>query len=164
MAYHLQRFRPKHQPIIEMLLDGLNHTQIAENMRMPVSSISRIVNSPVFKAELKRRRDKLEQQFVTAEIAQRLNAREVLDRAATPAAQKQADLLRSENERVAQISAMDILDRTGHPKLSRTEGRHTVNQIVIDEKLLARMQRATREAYGEELELRVENSGSDQPG
>ena len=153
MAYQLKRLQARHYKIMDLLLLGKRQCDIAEEMGLSKYGVSIIARSPVFQDQLARRRVEHNARLDDREAARRLSAREFLDNAARDAAKKQISLLLSSNERVAQVSAMDILDRTGHPKVSRSEGRNVNAQIVIDEKVLERMQKVTRQCFGEDLDL-----------
>jgi predicted transcriptional regulator len=144
MKHELKRLLPRHFRIMELVLLGKKQTEIAEELGLSNYGVSVIINSPVFQEELGRRREEQNAHADEVEVVRRLNAREVLDRVAVEVAQRQVALLESPDERVAQKAAMDILDRTGYPKVSRAEGQHVVASIILDEKYLERIQETTR--------------------
>ena len=123
---------------------------------MSAYGVSIIVRSPIFQHELARRRAEQNDRVDRLEARRRVSAREVLDEASVQAAQKQVFLLDSENENLAQRSAMDILDRTGYPKISRSEGRHVVGDIVLTREDLERIQEASRACFGEDFPFEFE--------
>ena len=153
MAYQLKRLLSRHYKMLGLLLEGKTQKQIADEMGYSPYGISAIVNSRVFQAELVRKRADLDERVTQAEVVRRLNARVVLDGVATEAAQKQASLLNSENERVAQLSAMDILDRTGCPKVSRSRNEQIVMEVVLDEKTVQRFCEAAKLCFGENFDI-----------
>ena len=74
-----------------------------------------IVNSPLFQKELKALEDRIVDAI--ADPVRYLRGKSI------KAAKKLVELMEtSENERIQQISAIEILDRAGAPKISRLEG------------------------------------------
>lgn len=108
VQHEIQRLLPRHYKILTMCLSGLKSRDIALAMDMSEAGISLIVNSPLFQDELAKRRDK---QIKRDEEVESHGALDILERAAISAAQKHVDLLGSESDRIAQISANAILDR-----------------------------------------------------
>ena len=153
MAHQLKRLQTRHFKIMDLLLLGMKQCDIADEMGLSKYGVSIIVRSPVFQDRLARRRTEHDARLDEAEATRLLTARDVLEAEATGAARKQIALLESPSERVAQISAMDILDRAGCPKTSRSEDRHVQATIVLDENALARIQKANRECFGEEMDM-----------
>jgi len=70
--------------------------------------------------------------------------REVLASAALTAARRNVTLMESENERIAQASVWDILDRTGYPKAQRTDV-HSDARVMLDEDSARALGEALRE-------------------
>ncbi len=91
-----------------------------------------------------------------AEVVRRLNAKEILDGAAVDAAKKQIDLLESPNESVSLRAAESILDRTGHSKVIKTEGKYVSANIILDEKAVERLQRVTQQVFNRDFEFEIE--------
>jgi len=135
------------------ILEGKLQSEIARELGMSENGVSNIVRSPIFQRELTRRRVEQRRRVDEAEVVRLLNAHDLLDGAAAEAARQHVSLLHSSKERIRQISAMDILDRAGYPKVSKSESRSVDTQLVISEKQLARMQRASLEAFGKEMEI-----------
>ncbi len=72
--------------------------------------------------------------------------------AAEGAANTQVGLLQSENERIRQTSAMDILDRAGCPKISKSESKNLNASLVITPDLFDRLNLASKDAFGKDFD------------
>jgi len=94
---------------------------------------------------------------VKAEIERRMSARDILDGATKRAVQEQVILLDSENETVRQRLAMDILNRTGYGKTSRTESKAVCGNLVFIAKDIERIQEASMTCFGEKIPMEFED-------
>ncbi len=149
---YLQTLKARHFKIIELELDGRTGVQIAAELGMPAEEIKNIVNSPLYQHELSRRRDKGAMRQAEEVSIRRISASEILSDASGRAAEVQVGLLGSRTEKIQQTAAMDILDRSGHPKISKSESRNVNASFMITEGLLDRLQLASRDAFGKELD------------
>lgn len=106
----LKRLLPRHYEIMRMCLSGLRAKDIATALKPPMTPIgvSLVINSPLFQDGLARER---EGQFKADSVARTEDAMDILEEAASDAANKHVALLDSKNERIAQASANAILDR-----------------------------------------------------
>ena len=147
----LKRLQAKHFQILELSLDGLPKREIATRLNLTPATVHNVTNSPVFRHEFAKRKTERNSRADAAENVRRLNAATVLEEAALGAAQTQVALLSSENEIIKQKSAMDILDRTGYPKVTKTENRSLGAQIVLTEGLLDRLNAANQTVFGEDF-------------
>jgi len=159
MGYQLQRLLPKHYKILDLVLAGWIQRKIADELGLSYVGVSNIVTSRVFQAELARRREEQNQRIDRTESVRQMSVREILEGATVEAAEKQVGLLRSPNVRVQQMAAMDILDRGGCSKTSRSEGKNFAANIVLMPKSVERINQVTREVYGHDFpfEKHVEN-------
>lgn len=107
----LKRLLPRHKRILTLHLDGMKSTDIAKMFNLTTESVRLIVNSPIFQSELSRRQANLEAKEDEALTFGVVKAREIIDESSAKAAQTQADLLDSRDERVKSSAAKDILDR-----------------------------------------------------
>ncbi len=153
MTQSLKRLQVKHNRILELSIAGMSNKAISEEMGLTTVAIQNILSSPVAQNELARRLEDRRLRMNDIQEAKDLTAREILLGASNQAAETQRDLLRSPTEKVRQIAAMDILDRTGYPKMSKNESTEVHATIMIDENVLGRMQRASVEAFGEPLNV-----------
>ncbi len=156
MTTHIQRLQAKHLRIVELLLDGTAKKDIAETLGLTPAGVINITNSAIFQHELARRRTERVGRLDEAENIRRLGAADILDQASSDAARTQVGLLTDENSKVRQVSAMDILDRTGFPRVTKSESRSVTAQIVLDGDAIDRIQKASREAFGEEMPMELE--------
>ncbi len=159
MGHQIKRLKPKHLRILELLLIGKSQKEIALELSLSEYGISLIVNSPVFQNELARRRAEQNEKADLAETTRRLTAREILDKSANEAANVQIRLLGSANEAIKQRSAMDILDRTGYPKVTKTENQSKSIFLNLTQKDLDRIQKASLTCFGEEIPIEFEDDG-----
>ena len=144
----LKRLLNKHHRALELALDGVGTAEIGEQLGFSKSTVSRILTSPAAQSELARRRAERAQRQDEAAFIHSANARIELDSAAGKAAQTQVGLLNSEDERIKQKAAMDILDRTGH---ARVEVRENLGaSIVLDASALKRLLEANRACFPDE--------------
>ena len=150
MAYELKRLQSRHHLILDLLLEGKTQAEIARKMGYSDYGLSNVINCSIFKAELERRRTERHNYMYEAEVRYNRSAREKLDDAAVKAAETQVELLRSENPKIKQMSAMDILDRTGYSKVSRNESTSRSVQLVLTPEYLERMRQASIAAFGKE--------------
>ncbi len=107
----LQRLTQSHYEIMRLCLLGLHTTDIALAMKMTPVGVGLIINSPLFQDELAKRREKQFQVAEEIKTKQDLEAMDILKAAASDAANTHVNLLKSNDERVAQSSANSILDR-----------------------------------------------------
>ena len=132
----LQRLLPRHFKIMQLCLTGLNRKDIALALGMSPEGVGLIINSPLFQDELASKRVKADAE---AQELEHIGALTILENSANAAAQKHVDLLNSESDRVAQISATAILDRVMEKKVIAARGvkldAEVVNllQITINE-------------------------------
>jgi len=141
----INRLLPRHFKILDLALQGLSRTQIAERMEMSPVGVGLILNSPKFQDELARRRTEIDKKSDEGLATNLANAKEILSNAAEDAAQVHVDLLNSEDDRVKQFSANQVLDRVG---LARAEkgGGGDFNVAVINAESLQVLQVALKEA------------------
>ena len=122
---------PRIHAILRADLRGMTDEYIMERMQLNEGQLRRIRASELYKerlADLQSRADDIAIDQVAGEedaVAAALTG------AALRAAHKNVAMLDSENEKVSQASAWDILDRTGHPKATRMETRQRA-VVMID--------------------------------
>lgn len=145
MGNSINRLLPRHFKILDLALQGLSRTQIASEMEMSPVGVGLILNSPKFQDELARRRTEIDKKSDEGLATNLANAKEILSNAAEDAAQVHVDLLNSEDDRVKQFSANQVLDRVG---LARAEkgGGGDFNVAVINAESLQVLQVALKEA------------------
>lgn len=135
-----------------MTLDGVCPVDIATSLGMDRKSIFRILRSPAAQHELSRRREERASRQDEVAFTRETNARIELDAASGKAAKTQVSLLDSEDEKIKQKAAMDILDRTGFARVERRE--NVSASIVLDEAGLARLLEANKSCFpNEPIEL-----------
>lgn len=155
MTTPVQRLQAKHHKIIDLLIEGRSKKAIAEELGLTPMGVINLTNSPVFRHEFARRKEEQRKLTDEADVQRRLTAADILDDSALDAAKTQGELLRSENERIRQTAAMDILDRTGYPKVTKSESRSVTAQIILTADVVERMQRATQDVFKEDLDFAI---------
>lgn len=160
MATHkLKRLQAKHQRIVELTLEGMSSKKIATEVGLTPQGVQVIQGSPVFQGELARRQESRVEAVVeetSAIRARRAGAKAILEEAAGDAAQTQVNLLESSDLSVRQRSAMDILDRTGFPKVTKAEVSSQSLTVSVSEVGLKRLMEATQEVFDETPDLAIE--------
>ncbi len=109
----VRRLLPRHFKILEMVYAGHTNKVIAETFNMHHDTISALTRSPLFQAELVRRRkeDPLSDMMGLDRDAVLGKARSILEQAVGPAAYKMVELLETEDPSLQQRASKDILDR-----------------------------------------------------
>ncbi len=149
----LERLQAKHLRIVELALQGMPSVRIARELEMSQSSIYNVMNAPIFKTELARRREERNALQDQAAAVGELNAKDLLASHSAFAAKTQIGLLSADNDRIRQIAAMDILDRTGHPKVTRQDSKQLRAVVVLDAAAVQRLQETTELCFGKELDF-----------
>ena len=132
----VEKLNPRAYKIMDLVLEGHSNVKIAELVGVTANHISVIVNSPCFQHSIAVRRELLtkahDKQLSSVASDVPALVAQTLKEASLDAAKKMAGLLDSESEAIAARSAMDILDRTGHPRLQRAESKNLTATIVIN--------------------------------
>ncbi len=152
-TYKIQRLQAKHKAIIEYVLQGLGRKEIAAIFEKTPEGIGLIISSPVFQEELSRRREQLVEKTDEVTLTEQRSAMMNLQENQFKASQVQIDLLGSEDERIKQTSAMDILDRTGIPKVRQTDNRNANITLALSVDDLERIGNVTRTVFNKNLEV-----------
>ncbi len=115
MSHQLHRLHPRHYRILDLVLAGMRCKDIAATVGVTPRTVSNVLGSAVFKAELARRRERIEREKDQATVDQIEQVARAMAIAAIDAAQTHIDVVRddTENVRVRQTSATAILDRVG---------------------------------------------------
>lgn len=111
----LKRMLPRHFRILDLYLTGeMNIKDIAEAVGMTPQGVGLIVKNPIFQKEAGRRRSSLERKTEDKIAGSTVeSARKVIENAALDAARTHVKLLVSNDDKVKQRSASEILDRAG---------------------------------------------------
>lgn len=125
----IQSLNPRHFLILDMFLAGVSQKDIASKLEMTPSAISIITNSPAFQHELALRRGVIEENVNEDVSSTTQNALFELKKNASKAASVLINQMTSEDESIAQKSAMDILDRVGVAKINKTQN-NSVSAII----------------------------------
>lgn len=99
---------------------------------MRQTQVSIVINSPNFQHELALRRERINSHKDQNLAAVGDAAQEELANNARAAAMKLVGGLDSDDERIVNKSANDILDRTGHAKLVRQESKIAAAVVVLN--------------------------------
>ena len=154
----LQRLQGRHHRMIDLKLEGVSHVDIASELGCTPQSVSLCVNAPIFQKEMARRREEY-REGLDDEMVERVgDASQIIRKATILAAETQVSLLGSDNEIVQQRSAMDILDRGGFPKVTKSEDHRKNITLNLTGEDLERIQTAAVRRFGSELEINLEPS------
>jgi hypothetical protein len=119
------RLLPRHYKIIDLTLEGLDCSQIAEKLEMSRQQVTNVSNSPTFQHELALRRSSIESQHdevvVQETIANISEVKKFIEDKAMFAAQAIAREVMNPDAKVRLASAMDLLDRAGIAKITKAE-------------------------------------------
>ncbi len=109
----VQRLLPRHFKIIEMVKAGHTNKAIAETIGLHQDTIGYITRSPLFQAELARRRSEDNTQEILGMDHDAVigKARSILEQNATAAAEKHVELLETDDPALQMRAADKILDR-----------------------------------------------------
>jgi len=122
---------PRIHAVLRADLRGLTDDYIQDRLSLSKGQLSRIRSSEMYKERLadlqERATDTVLEQIAEEEDAVAAE----LSGSALKAAQRNVALLDSESEKIVQASAWDILDRTGHPKATKTISAQRAS-IMID--------------------------------
>lgn len=107
----LRRLLPRHYKIMELRNQGYTVKDIAQALCLSQGGVSNIINSPLFKDESARRNQIQDKQLSEARNEQEISSRDYLRKHELAAAKKLTSLMNSQNEKIAQSSAIEILNR-----------------------------------------------------
>ena len=111
--HKVQRMLPRHFQILDMVMAGHNNEVIATTVDLHRDTIGYITRSPLFQAELTRRRkeDNTEEILGMDRDAIVGKARSILEQSVEAAAEKHVELLETEDPSLQMRAASQILDR-----------------------------------------------------
>ena len=118
-------------------LQGLPDSYIQEKLDISQHVLKRLRESELYQARFSSLQEEANQAILEKVVEQDDPVSEVLHKAAMTAATRNVELLSSDNDAIVQKSAWDILDRTGHPKTTRTEGGNQTTVVVDTESMKA---------------------------
>lgn len=109
----IRRLLPRHFKILDYTLAGLDTTAIAKTLNITAGSIRKIQTSPLFQAELTRRRTECkESEIISLDRQATLGkARSILEEATVAAAEKHIKLMDNIDPAIQMRAAAGILDR-----------------------------------------------------
>jgi hypothetical protein len=129
--------------IIDLHLAGLGRKEIAQELGMTPQGVGLVLLSPLAQEELARRRGGIERKVDQEVASAPQRARALLEQATLRAAETHVELLESENERVRQTSATEILKQV-YGEGGKSQGAVT----VINVEQLQLLQVALKESEG----------------
>ena len=139
----LQKLQSRHLRMIDLSLEGRTRKDIAEIVGMTPQNVYLVSESPLFQQELARRREKKDEHHDSDTLLALEEAKNILSRGASQAAQVHVDLLDSQSERVKQASASAILDRTGLAPQRQEESQ--VQPVILNVEVFNNLQTALLE-------------------
>jgi hypothetical protein len=129
MGSEIQKLNHRHQLIMRLVLAGqYNVAEIARLCGYAPSSMSLIINSPLFQAELARRREKLDECANEEAVDQMQIARVMLNNAAPEAVAVIDKLAHSAVDESVQLRAADIILKM---TLGENSKSNNVTQVVL---------------------------------
>ena len=142
--------KSKVHAILRADLRGLPDSYIMEKLSISQYILERVRESELYKERFSVLQDKADDMALDKADGEDDPVTEALRKAAVKAAETNISMLGSDSEKVAQASAWDILDRSGHPKTARSEVTQKAN-VTVDE--------ATMRALGDALGLVQKTAG-----
>lgn len=118
--WEMKKLNARHQRMIELTLLGKSKGQIAEELDTTPQSVYMASMSPLFQAELVRRREQQNRVSDAGTAQQRATATQVLSEAAVGAATELVTIARTGSEKARLTAVRDILDRTGYGRSSES--------------------------------------------
>lgn len=159
------KLNPRHFKIIDLAVSGLTVQQIATQLDMSPRMVGVVINSPPVQHEIAVRRKAFEEDFDQKQAERESEVAGILQSSSNIAAKTLTGLLLSSNEAIKFKSAEAILDRTGHPRTSRsvseTAGGTVININTEDLTLLSETFNLTRRKRVESSEQTASSPDSD---
>ena len=129
--------KPKVHSILMADIKGLPDSYILDKMEITQEQLNRIRRTELYQQRLTALQAETEDSVVEQASEDGDEVAAVLKGAAMLAAKMNIDKLQSEDEKVSQASAWDILDRTGYPKATKTQGLMRTTLLVDTETMKA---------------------------
>lgn len=136
-----EHLTPRATQIMDLVIQGMKSGAIAERLGLTGPYVSVVVNAPQFKHQLAIRQKRLADRADDAAFDQNQEAIRVVQDAdntlkanAKAAADKMVALLDAESEAIQHRAAVDILDRDGLQRQTKTNIDATQTITVLDEK------------------------------
>jgi len=114
-----EKKKPQINAIIRMDIGGMKDVEICKRAHTTQATLRRLRKTPLYLEHMKSLQDDMDGQTVEAATGDEVRA--ILSKAAETAANLNVEFMKSSNEKVAQASVWDILDRAGYPKAQRSE-------------------------------------------
>lgn len=131
--HHIRRLLPRHFKILELVLAGHQYEAIAKIVEMTTAGVKMVTQSPVFQAEVaRRRRESTEETVLGLDRDATLGkARSILEDATEVAATKNVELMNCGNHGIELRAAHSILDRA-FGKIGQGDGAGMVINISAE--------------------------------
>lgn len=140
MKTTIERLKQKHDTMLNLCLQGYSNKEISDLVNLKQTQVSIVVRSPNFQHQLALKRAQLDERTITNLATVREEVNQVLKEGSINAARKLCGLVDSEDESIARMSASDLLDRTGHPKVTKSENRSLQAVVVLNPDDVSRIQ------------------------
>ena len=147
---------PKVALLIRAHLRGMSKAEICKEFRMAPTTLQRIMDTQLFRERVQHLSGQIDNRTVDSLASDPV--RELLQGHAVEAARRNISLMNSEDERVQQASAWDILDRAGYTKKQRSEVTSTTRVFVQEDSVRA-LGEALRECMPSDLLIVTEGDG-----
>jgi predicted transcriptional regulator len=143
--HEIKRLTARHQQIMRLLLLGTSQTQIARLVGVTTTTVSLVVNSPLFKEEFLRRQSSIDDQ-VDEQIASELSvAAGMIQNAAVHAVMKVDELAHHAAEESVQLRAAETILKTAFARDS-SGGSQLTQVFVLGGDQLKALQAVAKEA------------------
>jgi hypothetical protein len=168
MQQQLQKLLPRHFAIIKMVLAGYDRKQICEATELSPWAVSAITRSPIFQAEIARRRRQddhvaleVEREAEVGKVrSMKDQARQILEDASPEAATALRELVGSQNDGVRMQSAKTVLDRVFADE-GPSKGGVNINISAEDANLLVVALKESNDAKGQRYDARCNGTLSE---
>ena len=150
--HKVQRLLPRHFKILDMILAGHTNEVVATTLDLNKDTIRYLIRSPLFQAELSRRRkeDSTEEILGMDRDAIIGKARSILEQSVEAAAEKHVELLGTEDPALQMRAASQILDRV-FGKAEEKSVRPVVSLTAENVQLLVLAMKESPNAQANEL-------------
>ena len=144
MIMSLQDLLPRHHKIIDLFLDGQwSHSQIASKVGVSPVTVKNVLAMPATQDIIARRRKMKEEIKDTISAREELDyvetARQVLNENAKVAAEALIESLFSEDEKLRNKGANDVLDRIGLARVTKNENQNKSMVLTLDAETASRI-------------------------
>lgn len=129
--HQLQKLNHMHMTMVQLVLDGWSAKEIADSTGRSYIGVQHILATPLFQAEVARRRKELNQLADDHSQQVRTKANKILEDSLIECSNKQVELTNSLDERVRQSAISEVFDLMGWKDKKKDEVTQASAQIKV---------------------------------